>query len=136
MAETTRQRSLVLILARDLASILATPVFIVDAAGDLVYFNEAAEAVLGRAFVEKQDMSADEWATAFQPVDDQGRPIPFEDLPLGVALTKRVSAHGSLRIVGADGVGRRIDVTALPLFARADEFVGGMAVFQELPEGT
>ena len=136
MTETTHQRSLVMILARDLASILATPVFIVDARGELVYFNEAAEAILGRAFIEKQDMSAEEWSTVFQPVDEQCRPIRFEDLPLGVAITRRVPAHGSLGIMGADGVGRHIEVTAIPLFARAEEFVGGLAVFWERSEGT
>ena len=45
------QRSLLLIMARDFASRLATAVFLVDPEGTLVYFNEAAERVLGQAFV-------------------------------------------------------------------------------------
>lgn len=48
MADSSTQRNLVMILARDLTSRLATPAFVVDADGTLAYFNEAAEPVLGR----------------------------------------------------------------------------------------
>jgi PAS domain-containing protein len=125
------QRDLVLILARDLASRLATAVFLVDPRGDLVYFNEAAEAVLGRPFVEGEVMAAESWSSGFQPVDDRGRPIPLRELPLGVAITERRPAHREMAIRGEDGVERLIAVTAFPLFTHADELVGGMAVFWE-----
>ena len=38
-----KQKSLVLILARELATNLATPIYIADADGDLGYFIEPAE---------------------------------------------------------------------------------------------
>jgi len=125
------QRGLLLIMARDFASRLATATFLVDPDGGLIYFNEAAEAVLGQPFVEGRTMHADEWASAFEPEDEDGRPVPLESLPLGVSLTRRQPAHGSLRIVGRDGVPRTIEVTGLPLFAHAGEFVGAMAIFWE-----
>ena len=43
--DTQRQKHLVLILARQFASNLATPTLITDERGYLVYYNEAAEAV-------------------------------------------------------------------------------------------
>ena len=52
MSEATQQRSIVLILARDLASMLATPMLIVDAEGALIFYNEAAGSILGRPFNE------------------------------------------------------------------------------------
>jgi PAS domain-containing protein len=125
------QHNLVLILARDLASRLATAVFLVDPQGDLVYFNEAAEVVLGRPFVEGEVMSAGSWSSGFQPVDERGRPIPLQELPLGVAIIERRPAHRELSIRGGDGIERLIAVTAFPLFTHADELVGGMAVFWE-----
>jgi PAS domain-containing protein len=128
-----KQRHIALILARDLAATLTTPMFLVDAAGDLVYFNEAAEQVLGRPFAEVQ-MSADEWATAFTPVDDDGTPVPLEELPLGIAFMTGVPAHRRLRIVAADGKERDIEVTAVPLFAQVGQLVGGAALFWERPE--
>jgi PAS domain-containing protein len=124
----------VLILARDFASRLATAVFLVDPQGSLVYFNEAAEHVLGQRFAEGVSMPADEWSTAFEPVAADGSPLPLEHLPLGIALSRREPAHAAFRIVGRDGVTRDIEVTAFPLFAHADEFVGAMAIFWALPD--
>jgi PAS domain-containing protein len=128
------QRNLVLILARDFASRLATAVFLVDATGDVIYFNEAAERVLGSPYEEGRTMPAAEWSTAFEPVDEEGQRLRLEDLPLGVAVTRREPAHRELRMRGADGVPREIEVTAFPLFAHADEFVGAVAIFWEPSE--
>jgi PAS domain-containing protein len=130
-----RQHHIALILARDLAATLATPIFVVDERGDLVYYNEAAEGVLGRPYAEVQ-MSADEWATAFRPVDEDGRPLPLEELPLGIAFLRGRPAHRTLTIEAEDGVRRDIEVTAFPLFDRPGEPVGGVAIFWEREEGS
>jgi PAS domain-containing protein len=125
------QRNLVQILARDFASRLATAVFLVDVEGSVVYFNEAAEAVLGRRFVEGQGMGPEEWSAAFKPRDDEGNPIPIEQLGLGIAILEHRPSHRSLTITSSDGVDRRIAATAFPLFAHPDECVGAIAIFWE-----
>jgi len=125
------QRNLLLIMARDFASRLATATFLVDPEGTLIYYNEAAEEVLGRPFEEGRSVPASEWATAFEPTDEHGDPLALEDLPLGVALRRRDPAHRALRIVGGDGARRSIEVTGVPLFAHEGEFVGAMAIFWE-----
>lgn len=131
MQERTRQRNLVLILARDLASRLTCAAFVVDAEGTLIFFNEAAEPLLGRTYAEAGELQAGEWATRWNPTDQDGRPIPLEKLPLGIAFREGREAHRAFRIVGGDGVTRSIAVTGIPLFARADEVAGAMAVFWE-----
>jgi hypothetical protein len=128
-------KSLVLILARDLASRLVTPAFLVDAEGTLVYFNEAAEVVLGRTFAEAGEMPAEEWAGAFSPTDEGGMPIPLEGLPLGIALAERIPSHRRLRIRTGDEVERTLSVTALPLTTHLDELDGAIALFWEEPAG-
>ena len=50
-------------------------------------------------------------------------------VPLSVVLTDRTPAHRRLRIRNADGIERVVESTAFPLYARADEFVGAIAVF-------
>jgi PAS domain-containing protein len=122
---------LALILARELASQLATATFIADAAGDLVFYNEPAEEILGRTFGEAGAMPAREWATLFQIEDLEGAPVPLERNPAGIALTERRPAHGSLRIVALDGKRRQLSVTALPLFSSPTELVGMIALFWE-----
>ena len=129
MSEATQQRSIVLILARDLASMLATPMLIVDAEGTLLFYNEGAGAMLGRPFTEAEPTTFRDWAAAFEPRDLEGKPVAFGDSPLGVVLTERMPAHRAMLIRSADGIERVVEATAFPLYARADEFVGGIAVF-------
>jgi PAS domain-containing protein len=125
-----RHKHLVLILAREFASNLATPTLIVDDEGRLVFFNEAAEEIFERAFAETGEMPLDEWTSGFSPrTVDSDEPLPLERRPAGIALYERRAAHERFRITGADGVEREVAVTAFPLFAHADEFVGVMNIF-------
>jgi hypothetical protein len=125
------QRDLILILARDLTSRLATPAFVVDDQGTLAYFNEAAEPVLGVSYAESGELRAGEWATGWNPTDPEGRLIPLEELPLGIAFREGRPAHLPMHITGGDGVGRDIEVTAFPLQTRPDVTVGAIAIFWE-----
>jgi PAS domain-containing protein len=127
--EGRRQKHLVLILAREVASNLATPMLIADAEGTLVFYNEAAEAIIGRAFPEAGEMPIDEWTAGFLPRTRDSEPIPPERRPVRIALDERRPAHQSFRITSADGVVRDLAVTAFPLFAHLDEFVGIVAIF-------
>jgi PAS domain-containing protein len=124
-----RQKHLVLILAREFASNLATPTLIADADGTLVFYNEAAEEVVGHSFAESGEIPLDEWTSSFSPRDAQGRPLAPERRPARIALDERRAAHERFRITSRDGVDRDVAVTAFPLFAHADEFVGVVAIF-------
>jgi PAS domain-containing protein len=129
---STGEHNLVLILARGLASSIATPMFLVDPDGTVVYFNEPAEAILGQTFAESGEMPAEEWGTIFYPEDpESGEKLAPDQLPLSIALTEQVPAHRAFAITGRDDVRRQIAVTAFPLFARADELVGAVAIFWE-----
>jgi PAS domain-containing protein len=119
-----------LILVRHLASRLAVPVFVVDAAGDLVFFNEPAERVLGRRYDEIRFMPFEEWTTAFMPASD-GRLLEADQLPLVAALRRSIPAHSRFEIVGADGVMRSLEVTAFPIVTPTDRNIGAVAMFWE-----
>ena len=125
------QKPIELILMRQLASLLATPVFLVDQSGVLVFYNEAAEGILGRRFDETGEMPAAEWSTAFAQTDDDGRPIAPEALPLMTALRESRPDHGRFTIRGLDGVRRRIEATAFPLLGGSGASVGAVVIFCE-----
>ena len=127
------QQNLVLILARELADKLASAMFVVDAEGRLVYFNERAGDLLGEAFSSAGRMPLEAWSQAFRPTTPDGRAMQPEELPLVIAVAERVPAHRTFRIEGLDGTVRELAVTAFPLFAHADEFVGAAAIFWERP---
>ena len=123
------QKHLILILARELASNLATPTLIADEHGHVVFYNEAAEAVLGGPFSEMGEVSIDDLGASFSPRTSEGEPLAQEDLPGRLALDQRRAVHVRLWATSRDGVDREISVTALPLFAHADEFVGIVVIF-------
>jgi len=126
------QQEIEVILSRHLAEYLAMPVFIVNPNGDLIYYNEPAEGILGKRYNETGAMPAAEWATIFHPLDQDGNPIPAEELPLVIALTTHQPAHKIFRIRALDGALREIEVTALPLIGQANRFLGGIAFFWEI----
>ncbi len=103
---------------------------LVDADGQLVYFNEPAERILGRPYAEAQ-MSTADLARAFKPVDAAGDPIPIVDLPLSAAFRTGLASRGAFWIQAADGQRRYLEVVGVPLFAQVDRLVGGLAVFWE-----
>ena len=120
---------------RQLASSLATPVFIVDVAGTLLFYNEPAERLLGRRYEETGEMLVNEWATIFHPLDEMGAPLAPESLPLVIALNIRQPAHKRFFIRGLDGVPRDIEVAAFPLIGQAGDLLGAVALFWEpVPE--
>jgi PAS domain-containing protein len=126
------QKEIEVILTRQLAGCLSTPAFIIDVAGSVIFYNEAAERILGQKFDEAGEMPASRWTTIFRPTDDAGLTIPPEGLPLMVALEQRRPAHRTLWIQGIDGPKRRIEITALPLMGQADRFLGALAMFWEV----
>jgi len=129
--EGRRQKSLVLILAREFAATLATPMFVTDDEGRLVFYNEPAEEILGQTFAETGEISAAEFVSLFHPEDLDGKPIPHEQLPSRIALLDGRPAHSSLRITALDGTKREISWQAFPLFVREDLFLGVLAIFWE-----
>lgn len=126
------QQEIEIILARQLASYLAVPIFIVDPQGTLLFYNEPAEAVLGRRFEETGSMPMDEWSRIFVPTDEKGAPLAQDELPLVITLAQRQPSHGDHYIRGLDGKRRHIEVTSIPLIGQADGDLGAMAVFWEV----
>jgi PAS domain-containing protein len=124
-------KDLVLILAREFASNLAEPIYVADADGTLVYFNEAAERIGGRSFAEAEEMSMRQWAGLLRPRSVDGTPLQLEEMPGGIAFNERHPAHARLRIAGLDGVEREIASTAFPLFGPDGAFHGIMVIFWE-----
>src|SRR5437764_13226643 len=91
--ETRRHKHLVLIRAREFASNLATPTLIADDQGKLVFYNEAAEPVVGRPFAEVGEMSLDEWSARFEPRTLDSEPLSPERRPTRIALDQRRAVH-------------------------------------------
>ena len=92
-----KQPDLVLIVARSFATKLATPTLIIDASGDLVYFNDAAGEVLGRSYVDVGALQASHWQELFEPRTLDEKPLTAEQTPGGIALLQRRLGIGQAR---------------------------------------
>jgi PAS domain-containing protein len=126
-----KQQPIEIILLRQWASHMAMPVWIAGTRGELLYYNEPAEELLGKKFDEAGDMRLRDLPTIFETTAPDGSPIADSDLPLGIALTERKPAHMRVKITALNGVPRILDITAIPLMVQGEHYLGAMAMFWE-----
>ena len=122
------QKPIELILARNFLTSLSTPAFLVDREGALLFYNEAAGALLGISFEESGRMPASEWGKAVGPFGDDGEPLPLEEIPTTKALRRGRPAHGRFTVRSVKGEEYEIESSALPIVAE-DEQEGAMIFF-------
>jgi PAS domain-containing protein len=127
------QKPLELILARNLISALSTPAFLVDEAGLLVFYNEAAGMLLGKRFDEVGHVGPPEWGDLFGPYDAAGETIPYDELPVVRALRTGRPTHASIGVRTFDGKVRAVESTAFPLIT-GEGSQGAIAIFWPLGE--
>ena len=125
---TASQKPLELILARNLMSALSTPAFLVDEGGILVFYNEAAGMLLGKSWEELGTVGAEEWGALFGPFGRDGEPIPYDELPLVVAVRDGRPAHANFEIHSIDCTRHQVEASAFPI-QTAHGSRGAIAVF-------
>lgn len=126
--ENQAQKPLGLILARNFLTNLSTAAFLVDREGGIIFYNEAAGALLGVSFEEFGRKRAEEWGREHGPFDTDGKPLGIEDLPTTKALRKGRPAHGEFTIRSVAGVEHEIEASAMPINAEGDQ-EGAMILF-------
>ena len=131
--ENVAHRPLELILARNLLTNISIPAFLADNRGGLVFYNEAAESLLGMPFQQARNMDPEEWRARFGPFDSARERIPFEEEPLTIALHEGRPVHVPLYIRSADGEVHHIEVSAFPLAAN-EETTGAIGIFWRTEE--
>ena len=127
----TAQQPIEIILLRQWASHMAMPVWIAGTRGQLLYYNEPAEALLGKRYDEAGEMRLKDLPKIFETTAPDGTPIADADLPLGIALRERHPVHMKVRITALDGATRLLDITAVPLQVQGGQYLGALAMFWE-----
>ena len=125
------QHPIEMILLKQWASLIAVPVWITDAEGRLVYYNEPTEEIIGLRFEDAGELSADQLAEVFVICDLDGSPLAADDRPLMIALTKQMSAHRRIRFLRVDKEWREIAVTAIPIIGEGNRHLGAMVTMWE-----
>src|SRR4030095_16499319 len=101
--ERTAHKSLPLILAREFASNLATPLAVIDEESTLVFFNEPAERIIGESFAELGNLTEAEWRHSFNAGRRDATPLNAEEMPTSFARRLRRPAHETMVLTMLDG---------------------------------
>jgi PAS domain-containing protein len=123
------QKPLELILARNLITSISTPAFLLDDHGILVYYNEAAGALLGRSFEDIGRISPEEWIATFGPFDDDGNPVALDQLPTTRSIVEGRPSHAKFRIRSTTGQDQEVEASAVPIVASEHGSSGAMVFF-------
>ena len=129
MTEETAQKPLELILARNLLTSISTPAFLVDGEARLLFYNEAAGALLGRSFEDPGRLDPAEWTSTFGPFADGDKPLAVEDNPLTAMLRAGRPGHANFCIHSATGTRHEIEASGFPLVGPNDAESGAMILF-------
>ena len=103
------------------------PSVFLDADAAVVFYNEAAAAVLGRSFEDAGRMSAEQWTETFGPFDKDGAPLDVDGIATTEAIRAGRPAHGSFTIRAANG--ERISIEA----SASDRRLGAWVVGRDDP---
>ena len=117
--------------ARELAAHLPTPMFLVDADGLVVFYNDAATPLVGRSFADLGEIRAEEFARALDLRTTSGEPLRRSHSAAGIAYVHRRPAHQTLLATGYDGRRHTVETTAYPLLSTNGEPQGVITVFWE-----
>lgn len=127
-------KSLVLIRAKHLAESVTTPMLLIDADGNLVFYNEGAETLLGVPFTDVGNVAASEWQAKFRVRARDDQPAPLQKMPGWFDLKEERPGLGHVRLTTLDGKDHFIAVCAFPLFTAQTQFDGALVIFWEEEE--
>ena len=125
-------KSIQIILARQLASAIATPILLVDPSGALIFYNEPAEVIFNQRFDETGEMDAAEWTALIAAVDENRNPLPPDHRPMMRVLTERYPVVQTMWTRSSDGEWRHLRITAFPLIGEKGVLFGAMSIFWEI----
>jgi len=123
------QSEIEIILIRRWASYVSLPLFLLASDGAVLYYNDAAGALLGRSYDRSGPLTADELADVFATSTEGGAPLPAEQLPAVRALRSRQPVTGRIRFRALDGVQHWIEICAMPVTGLGDRFLGVLVAF-------
>jgi hypothetical protein len=107
--------------------------FLLDGRGNLVFYNDPAELLIGRPFAELGEIPSHEFGEMLELRHADGSPMRRRDSPSGIAFFERRPAHRVVLATAFDGTRRLVEATAYPLFGAGEELHGVVTVFWPRP---
>ena len=121
-------KSLALIRAKHLAESVTTPMLLTARDGTLIFYNEAAEVMLGVPFADVGPLGASAWRDRFDVRGRTGEPFPLEAMPGWLELQTERPGTGHVVLRRSDGSDLVLAVCAFPLFTAQRQFDGALVL--------
>jgi PAS domain-containing protein len=121
-----------LILARQLASSMATAIMLFDAQGNLIFYNEPTEAILNTRFDETGEIGVDEVLRIVAATDEERRPLSRDERPGWVARLEGRPITRTVWLSCNGGPWLRLQATAIPIIGEQGEVHGVMQFFWQV----
>jgi PAS domain-containing protein len=129
MAGPGRQHPIELILLRQLAARLTTPIALFDRDGRLIYINPAAEVAFGVDFAAMGEVPLERAFAIARPTDDHGAPMTPDTAPVGKALGEGRPEVGTVSIRDPQGRFHRLRTMTIPIQGQGGALFGAMSLF-------
>jgi PAS domain-containing protein len=121
-----------MILARQLASCMATATMLFDTQGNLIFYNEPAEAIFNARFDETGEIKVDDLLSVVSVSDEHRQPLAPEARPGRVARLERRPITRTIWMSCNGSAWRRLQATAVPIVGEQDELHGVMQFFWDV----
>lgn len=122
------QKNIELILLRQFSDYLATPIFLLDNAGTLVYFNAAAADLFKFHFSETGEMDIETWSSLIVPRNQTGEALNESQWPIHNAMQSEKPILQSCYLNTFLGL-HHVVINAIPVKDHADDLVGLLTFF-------
>lgn len=123
------QKNIELILLRQFSDYLATPVFLLDNAGILVYYNSAAADLFDFKFSETGEMDFETWNHRVVLRDQEGNEIPRIHRPINEALAAQLPVLKTCYLKTTNDDLQLIVINAIPIKDHVNDLVGLLTFF-------
>src|ERR1700730_9397004 len=121
MSTGIREKARALALETGVLDLLPAAIYICDADGIILYFNQAAADLWGR----EPEVGKDLWCGSFRIFRPDGTPLPHDQCPMAVTLREGRSVFGEeILVERADGARVSVMPSPVPLRDDSQKIVG------------
>ena len=111
------------------------PMAVVTSDGNIEVFNEAAKETLGLSTQDiKPGIKLSKIRKLWQTFDAGGDPVPFEQLPVMLALKGEFISGKEVRIVRRDGLERWQEVDSVPIYNKHGKVIAAFSTFPDITD--
>lgn len=118
-----------LILSRQLAEYLTTPIALIDHDGRMIYFNESAGHVLGKHFDENGEVDMREWVGRIFENESMVDGIDIHEIPFIKVLSGRHILQGEYWMRNFEEINQKVMIICIPLIGLSQREIGAIIYF-------